>query len=71
MWEGSEWEGYRGGCLGAGVTLCLVNLVLVVLTSEICENTSSSILKIHALFFIGLNVGIRPNFKPGLRELEG
>lgn len=73
LWEDSEWEEYRGGCLGGGrsggvVTLC--NLVLAVLTSEVCENASSSILKIHALFLIGLNVGIRPNFNSSLRELN-
>lgn len=53
-------RGHRGGCWEDGHTLCLLNLVLVALISEVRENVSSSILKIRVLFLIGLNVRIRP-----------
>lgn len=52
------------------VALCLLNLMLVALISEVRENISSSILKIRVLFLIGLNVRIRPNLNAALRELN-
>lgn len=61
--------GHRGSCWRDGHTLCL-DLVLAALISEVRENALNSVFKICALFLMSLDVGIRPNFNSGLRELN-